>query len=166
MRDGTPAVWATGPAAAGLTASLESRQVRRTALIAAVLLGASALAACQSQGVSAPTPQKCVPAGNCGVTTSSFPIVPAFHLKGDPTKGAAIFASQGCGGCHVLSAAHSAGTAGPDLDQLKPPYRDATAQVTNGGGIMRGYGKDGTLSTQQVADVAAYVVKSSGGTIP
>ena len=27
-------------------------------------------------------------------------------------------------------------------------------------------GKDGTLSTRQVADVSAYVVKSTGGTVP
>jgi mono/diheme cytochrome c family protein len=95
-----------------------------------------------------------------------FPIVPAFRLTGDPTNGAAIFNSQNCGGCHTLAAAHTTGTQGPNLDDLKPPYQDATAQVTNGGGIMQAYGKDGTLTTQQVADVAAYVVKSTGGTLP
>jgi mono/diheme cytochrome c family protein len=92
--------------------------------------------------------------------------VAAFHLTGDPTKGAAIFTSQGCGGCHTLAAAKTNGTIGPNLDSLKPPYRDATAQVTNGGGVMQGYGKDGTLTTQQIADVSAYVVTSTGGTVP
>jgi len=139
--------------------------VRRIALIAALLLSASALAACQSQGVGSATPVACIPKNKCG-GGSSFPIVPAFHLKGNPAKGAAIFASAGCGGCHTLAAAHSTGIQGPNLDQLKPPYRDATAQVTNGGGIMSAYGKSGQLTTQQVADVAAYVVKSTGGTIP
>jgi hypothetical protein len=28
------------------------------------------------------------------------------------------------------------------------------------------FGKTGLLTTQQVADVAAYVVKSTGGTVP
>jgi len=137
--------------------------VRRIALIAAVLVGASVLAACQSQGVASPVPEKCVP--SC-VAKDSFPIVAAFHLTGDPTKGAAIFTSQGCGGCHMLAAAKSVGTAGPNLDQLKPPYRDATAQVTNGGVGMQAFGKTGALTTQQIADVAAYVVKSTGGTVP
>jgi len=137
--------------------------VRRTALIAAVLVGASALAACQGRGVSSPTPETVI--GTVS-TAPKFPVVPAFHLTGNPTAGAAIFASQNCGGCHTLDAAHTTGTAGPNLDELKPPYRDTTAQVTNGGGIMQAYGKDGTLTTQQVADVAAYVVKSTGGTVP
>lgn len=133
--------------------------MRRTALIAAVVLAASLLAACQSEGVGSATPVTVI-----GNVSSSFPIVPAFHLKGDPTKGAAIFKAQSCGGCHTLAAAHSSGTVGPDLDQLKPPYRDATAQVTNGGAPMPAY--KGTLSAQEIADVAAYVVKSTGGTIP
>jgi mono/diheme cytochrome c family protein len=116
--------------------------------------------------VSSPTPVTVI--GTTSTPTDTFPIVPAFHLTGDPTKGAAIFVSQNCGGCHTLAAAHATGAApgAPNLDQLKPPYRDATAQVTNGGGIMQAYGKDGTLTTQQVADVAAYVVKSTGGTAP
>jgi mono/diheme cytochrome c family protein len=92
--------------------------------------------------------------------------VPAFHLHGNAANGASIFTSSGCGGCHTLAAAHSAGTIGPNLDTLKPPYRDTTAQVTNGGGVMAGYGKDGTLTAQQIADVSAYVVTSTGGTVP
>lgn len=99
------------------------------------------------------------------VTTKTFPIVAAFHLKGNPTKGKPIFLSN-CGGCHTLAAAGTSGSVGPNLDSLKPPYRDTTAQVTNGGGSMPGYGKDGTLTTQQIADVAAYVVTSTGGTVP
>ena len=135
--------------------------MRRFALIAATLLGASVLAACQSEGVSSPTPLRCVP--NCGGNT--FPIVPAFHLKGDPAKGKTLFLSN-CGSCHTLAAAKTTGAVGPNLDTLKPDYRAATAQVWNGGGLMQGYGKDGTFTPQQVADVAAYVVTSTGGTVP
>jgi mono/diheme cytochrome c family protein len=136
--------------------------VRRIALIAVLLVGVFVLAACGAEGESAPVPERVI--GK--VATSSFPIVPAYHLKGNPVKGKAIFASAGCGGCHTLAAAKSTGTIGPNLDSLKPPYRDATAQVTNGGPGMPDFGKSGQLSTQQVADVAAYVVTSTGGSAP
>ena len=137
--------------------------MRRFALIAVVVLGASALAACQSQGVSSPTPQRCIPATKCGGTP--VPTVPAFHLKGDATKGKPIFVSN-CVGCHTLAAANATATVGPNLDQLKPDYQHVTAQVTNGGGLMPSYGKDGTLSNQQIADVSAFVVTSTGGKLP
>jgi len=134
--------------------------VRRPAVIVvAFVFGALMLTGCGSQGVASPTPQTCIGACSAG---PSFPVVPAFHKKGDPTKGSSIFGSSGCGGCHTLAAAHSTGTTGPDLDSLKPDYRAVTAQVTNGGGAMPAF--KGTLSTQQIANVAAYVVKSTGGT--
>ncbi len=108
--------------------------------------------------------------GTVSTPTVTFPIVPAFHLKGNPTKGAAIFASAGCGGCHTLAAAHATGQApgAPNLDQLKPNYQAVTAQVTNGGASMPPFGKanGGQLTDQQVADVAAYVVTSTGGKAP
>jgi mono/diheme cytochrome c family protein len=135
--------------------------VRRTALILAVLLGAVVLAGCNSQGVASPTPNTVV---GTVATGPSFPVTPAFHLKGDPAKGSSIYSSSGCGSCHTLAAAHSTGTVGPNLDSLKPDYRAVTAQVTNGGGAMPAFKK--TLSTQQIADVAAYVVKSTGGQLP
>ena len=130
-------------------------------LIAAAALGAVVLAGCGSQGVASPTPNTVV---GTVATTSSFPVVPAFHVKGDSKKGGAIYASSGCGGCHTLAAAHSSGTVGPNLDQLKPDYQAVTAQVTNGGGAMPAF--KGKLSTKQIADVSAYVVDSTGGTAP
>jgi cytochrome c551/c552 len=36
---------------------------------------------------------------------------------GDATAGKAVFASNGCGSCHTLSAAGATGTIGPDLDK-------------------------------------------------
>jgi mono/diheme cytochrome c family protein len=125
------------------------------------VLGALALAACGAQGVVSPTPNTII---GSTPTAPQLPIVPAFHLKGDPTKGSAVFGSAGCGGCHTLAAAHSSGTVGPNLDQLKPDYRTVTAQVTNGGVTMPAF--KSSLSTQQIADVAAYVVKSTGGQVP
>jgi len=135
--------------------------VRRTALILAVLLGTVVLAGCNSEGVASPTPSTVV---GTVATGPSFPVTPAFHLKGDSTSGTSVYSSGGCGSCHTLAAAHSTGTVGPNLDSLKPDYRAVTAQVTNGGGAMPAFKK--TLSTQQIADVAAYVVKSTGGQVP
>jgi len=132
--------------------------VRRTVLI---VLSCGVLAGCGAEGVVSPTPNKVI---GTLPQAPQFPIVPAFKLKGDPTGGAKIFGSSVCGGCHTLAAAHSTGTVGPNLDQLKPDYRAVTAQVTNGGAQMPAF-KD-SLSSQQIADVSAYVVKSTGGTVP
>ncbi len=135
----------------------------RRALIAAVaVLGAIAFAGCGSQGVASPTPNTII--GTVSTTANQLPLVPATALKGDPTKGKSIYTSAGCGGCHTLAAAHSTGTVGPNLDQLKPDYRTVTSQVTNGGGAMPAF--KSRLTTQQIADVSAYVVDSTGGTAP
>jgi mono/diheme cytochrome c family protein len=135
--------------------------VGRAAVIAAALLGATVLAGCNSEGVATPTPNTVV---GTLQTTPQFPVVPAFHVKGDPTKGKTVFASSNCGSCHTLAAANATGNIGPNLDQLKPDYRAVTAQVTNGGAQMPSF--KSSLSTQQIADVAAFVVKSTGGTVP
>jgi cytochrome c6 len=133
--------------------------VRRLSVIAAGILGASALAGCNSEGVVSPTGTVVGPAPT--TPTVTFPIVAAYHVKGDPAKGSGVFGSN-CGSCHTLAAAHTTGTVGPNLDTLKPDYRAVTAQVTNGGASMPSFKT--SLSTQQIADVAAYVVKSTGGT--
>jgi len=135
--------------------------VRRVVLIAALLLGAVVLAGCNSQGVATPTPKTVV--GTYTTTTPTFPIVAAFKVKGDPAKGKSIFLTN-CGSCHTLAAAKTSGTVGPNLDTLKPDYRAVTAQVTNGGAVMPSFKSQ--LSTQQIADVAAYVVTSTGGKVP
>ena len=132
--------------------------MRRAVLI---VLSCGLLAGCGAEGVVTPTPNKVV--GNLP-KAPQFPIVPAFKLKGDTTAGTSIFKSSGCGGCHTLAAAHTNGTVGPNLDQLKPDYRAVTAQVTNGGAQMPAF--KASLSAQKIADVAAYVVKSTGGTLP
>jgi cytochrome c6 len=135
--------------------------VRRPGLIAALLLGALVLAGCNSEGTASPTPNTVI---GTVATAPSFPVVPAFKLKGDAAKGKGVFASAGCGNCHTLKAANSTGTIGPNLDSLKPDYRAVTAQVTNGGATMPSFKK--TLSAQQIADVSAYVVASTGGKAP
>jgi mono/diheme cytochrome c family protein len=125
------------------------------------VLGAVVLAGCNSEGVSSPTPKTIV--GTVSTPTTTFPIVPAFKVHGKAANGKPIFLSK-CGSCHTLAAAHTTGTIGPNLDSLKPDYRAATAQVTNGGAVMPPF--KSSLSKQQIADVAAYVVTSTGGKAP
>jgi mono/diheme cytochrome c family protein len=136
--------------------------VRRAFLIA-FLAGVLLLlaAACGSEGVTSPAPVTVI--GSLP-TAAPEPATPAFKLKGDPTAGAAIFGKAGCAGCHTLAAAHATGTVGPNLDTVspKPDFRLATARVTLGKGVMPSF--KGQLTDQQIADVAAYVVKSTGGT--
>jgi mono/diheme cytochrome c family protein len=133
--------------------------VRRGILIvlsSALLLVA---AGCGAQGVTTPSPETVV--GTLAAPAQE-PATPAFKLTGNPVNGKKIFLSAGCTGCHTLADAHSTGTVGPNLDNSKPDYRKATARVTLGKGVMPSFKSQ--LSTQQIADVASYVVKATGGT--
>jgi mono/diheme cytochrome c family protein len=135
--------------------------VRRLALVA--IAACALLAGCGAEGVVSPAPVTVV--GSLPKPTLE-PETPAFKLKGDPTAGKKIFLSAGCVGCHTLAAAHATGTVGPNLDTVtpKPDYRLVTARVTNGKGVMPSF--KGQLTDQQIADVAAFVVKATGGTPP
>ena len=135
--------------------------MRRLVLISFSCLAAVVLAGCGSEGVTSPTPVTVI--GTLPKATQE-PETPAFKLKGDPTAGKAVFAQAGCGGCHTLAAVGATGTVGPNFDQVKPDYRLATARVTNGKGVMPSF--KGQLTPQQIADVASYVVTSTGGTAP
>jgi mono/diheme cytochrome c family protein len=137
--------------------------VRRGFLIAFSCAVVVFAAGCGAAGVVSPTPATVV--GSLPQAAAE-PATPAFKLKGDPTAGAKIFQSAGCTGCHTLAAAHATGTVGPNLDTIspKPDYRLATARVTNGKGVMPSF--KGQLTDQQIADVAAFVVKATGGTPP
>lgn len=131
--------------------------MRRAILIALSCIAAGLLlAGCGSEGVTSATPETVVgtlPKQNLE------PITPAYKLKGNETRGKATFTSAGCVSCHTLAEAKSTGTVGPNLDQAQPDYRLATARVTNGKGAMPSF--KGTLSDQEIADVATFVVKST-----
>ena len=75
------------------------------------------------------------------------------------TNGKAIFKTK-CGGCHTLAAAGTNGTQGPNLDQLKPPFAIAKAQVQHGGGIMPAF--KGQLTDAQITAVARFVAQNAG----
>jgi cytochrome c553 len=78
---------------------------------------------------------------------------------GERSVGERVFVGAGCGGCHTLSAAGSAGTAGPNLDTLKPDAERVAAQVERGGPGMPAFG--GRLSNADIEAVAAYVADST-----
>jgi mono/diheme cytochrome c family protein len=81
--------------------------------------------------------------------------------QGDPVAGKEVFlGTAGCGACHTLADAGTSGTVGPNLDDTKPSYELAVDRVTNGQGAMPPF--SGTLSEQQIADVAAYVSSVAG----
>ena len=82
------------------------------------------------------------------------------EVEGDPAAGKEIFASTGCGSCHTLSDAGTTGTIGPNLDESSVDFAAAVEQITNGGGGMQAY--SGTLSEEEINNVAAYVVSARG----
>jgi mono/diheme cytochrome c family protein len=119
------------------------------------LLGAGCLDGTETSA----TPDSVV--GTLATTTTSAADLPALKLEGDPTAGKAVFTSAGCVGCHTLADAGATGTVGPNLDEAKPDKELAVTRVTKGMGAMPPFA--GQLTDQQIADVAAYVVQSTGG---
>jgi cbb3-type cytochrome c oxidase subunit III len=77
-----------------------------------------------------------------------------------PTDGEGIFI-QNCGGCHMLAAAGTNGTVGPNLDDSMPSTELVVDRVTNGQGAMPPF--KGVLDEQQINAVADYVSSSAGG---
>jgi mono/diheme cytochrome c family protein len=77
---------------------------------------------------------------------------------GNAEAGAEVWAQAGCGSCHVLAAASSNGSIGPNLDEASPSFDKVVEQVTEGSGAMPSFRDQ--LSEQQIQDVAAYVSAS------
>lgn len=130
--------------------------MRRSALIALLVL-TFGLAGCGGSEETTPTAETVV--GSLPVETTEES--PASTIEGDAAAGEAIYAENGCGGCHALEAAGSSGNIGPDLDESQPDTELVVERVTNGAGAMPAFGED--LSAQEIADVAAYVVESTSG---
>ena len=79
---------------------------------------------------------------------------------GQKASGEAVFA-ESCGSCHVLAAAGTNGTTGPDLDALALDASTVQRQVTNGGGGMPAFG--GRLSDAEIEAVSKYVASVASG---
>jgi len=129
--------------------------VRRLVLAAALVLLA---VGCSG---SRPGTKVVSPVPGSTLITQTTPAVPPQYANGDPVAGKAVFESSGCKACHTLAAADATGTVGPNLDTLKPPLTAVVTQVLNGGGGMPPFKNQ--LTAKQVADVAAFVVKSTSG---
>jgi mono/diheme cytochrome c family protein len=112
---------------------------RRKFVLAAAgaVLIAGIAAGCNSEGTTSATPQTVI--GTLPKQTT--PTTPT--AKGDPVAGKQVFLTAGCTGCHTLKAANAHGTVGP----------------THGKGVMPSF--SGSLSTKQIADVAAFVYQST-----
>jgi mono/diheme cytochrome c family protein len=130
--------------------------MRRAATLLVLLALSVGVAGCGGGEEAAPLPETVegtVPAA----TTSEEP---APSAEGDAAAGEGVYASAGCGGCHTLEAAGSSGSIGPNLDDSKPDFALAFDRVKNGRGAMPSF--EGQLSEQEIADVAQYVVESTG----
>ena len=84
---------------------------------------------------------------------------PGPYDNGDAAAGEAVFASSGCGACHVLEAAGATGAVGPNLDEKKPDEALIVDRVVNGKGAMPPFKSQ--LTDQQIADVVAFVYQST-----
>jgi mono/diheme cytochrome c family protein len=87
---------------------------------------------------------------------------------GDPAAGKALFASNGCGGCHTFEAAGSTGAVGPNLDEglqgkdaeyVHQSIVEPNADVAEGytAGVMPSFQQ---LSEDQVNDLVAFLTQS------
>jgi mono/diheme cytochrome c family protein len=87
---------------------------------------------------------------------------------GDPAAGKALFASNGCGGCHTFEAAGSSGAVGPNLDEVlegkdaefvHQSIVEPNAEVAEGynAGVMPSFEQ---LSEDQVNDLVAFLTQS------
>jgi cytochrome c6 len=137
--------------------------VRRLPPLAVLLLAFVALAAgCDT---SKPGEKTVLPLPSTVVGTvpkAQAVSIPAQYKNGDPSAGKQVFLTAGCSGCHTLKDAGATGTVGPNLDQVTPPSLSrVVTQVVNGGAVMPPF--KGKLTPKQIADVAAYVVKATGG---
>jgi mono/diheme cytochrome c family protein len=84
--------------------------------------------------------------------------------RADHSAGGKVFGSAGCGGCHTLQQAGSAGTVGPNLDQLKPTADKVASQVRSGGNGMPSFaGQLSATEIQQVADYVAAATRTATG---
>lgn len=139
--------------------------MRRAASIAALVAAVAALAACGGEDTTSPAPET--------VEGEAPRAQPA--ERGDAAAGKAIFAENGCAGCHTYEPAGSNGTTGPNLNDLEQHAEEADQgtveeytreSITNPNayvvpgfpeGVMPAY--DG-LEPKQLNDLVAFLTQS------
>jgi len=115
----------------------------------------------QPEPEPAPEPQEPAP------TRPTTPTTTSERPPGSADAGKAVFAAQGCGGCHTFSAAGAAGTVGPNLDEelagkdadfVHESIVDPNAEIAEGfsAGVMpQDY--EQKLSPKQLNDLVAFL---------
>jgi len=140
--------------------------MRRIALAVVALVFALGVAACGGEEEASPEPETTTgeittetTETTATETTDTETTTGEEPTDGDPVAGKDVFlGAGGCGACHTFADAGTSGTIGPNLDDSAPSFELAVDRVTNGAGAMPSF--SGTLSEQDIANVAAYV---SGG---
>lgn len=95
-------------------------------------------------------------------TASALASLPAAaeDIAGQMVVGKQLFTQQ-CAVCHTLKDAAAEGAVGPILDELKPDSARVAKALRDGLGNMPSYKT--ILSAEQIAALARYVSKASGG---
>ena len=103
-------------------------------------------------------------------TGEAQPPPPPAAPAGDPAAGEAVFAAQGCGGCHTFSAAGTSASVGPDLDEAlqgQDPELVSESIVEPNKEIASGYAPNimpqdfgQKLSQKQLDDLVAFLQQS------
>lgn len=151
--------------------------MRRATLVLVVLVGALGVLAvgCGGEEEASPTPETVTGTLPTETTTTETTETETTETEttetetttepageGDPVAGKDVFlGASACGGCHTLADAGTSGTVGPNLDDSQPSFDLVVERVTNGQGAMPSF--SATLSSQQIADVAAYISSAAGG---
>ena len=129
--------------------------MRRSVLIA---LAVALLAGCGGEETVSPT----------GPVEGPLPKQEA----GNAAAGKAVFAANGCGGCHTFTPAGTKGTIGPNLDKalqgkdaefIRESIVNPNAEIAQGfqpNVMPQTYGQQ--LTSKQIADLVAFL-RSSGG---
>ncbi|MFL5970866.1 MAG: c-type cytochrome [Gaiellaceae bacterium] len=158
-----------------------------TLLLTVAMLGAVVVFAAEDEGAEAaghveteltdtetgPTETETGPAetetGQTETTTTTATTAPEEEAQaGDPAAGKALFASNGCAGCHTFEAAGSTGAVGPNLDEalegkdaefVHQSILEPNAEVAEGynAGVMPSFQQ---LSEDQVNDLVAFLTQS------
>ena len=145
--------------------TVEQYQAWITAQEARIVAANKAAAADRDKFATEPSATTTTPSESQGQAPAPAPAAP------NTDAGKAVFASAGCGACHQLSAAGSAGKIGPDLDQvlaskdaafIQTSIVDPNAQIAKGypkGVMPTNFGQ--TLSKTQLKDLVDFLVAAT-----
>jgi mono/diheme cytochrome c family protein len=148
----------------------ESRKFLILLVIVAALVGALVVSGCgggSSSSSEATTTEEAEPETGGAAEEEAEAEEPAEEEEAGGGESAALAEGKtifttNCGSCHTLKEAGTSGEVGPNLDELEPDLATVEHQVQNGGGGMPAFGKEGTLSPEEITAVAMYVSTEAG----